>query len=144
MVARLEVVIFKRSLLATHRVSSLATFWSSCCLFHPSSHSRAPPVQDYSKWSWDSSFAIVVAAFSMGARHLRVSTADRCPNKFFSLCSKSLDGFSDRECDGPGSHTALARQIFYYLLWPSLFTFGGSTWLQNIAINLGGKRSQLT
>jgi hypothetical protein len=51
----------------------------------------------------------------MGARHLRVSTVDRCADKFFSLCSKWMYGFSDRECDSPGSQTALAWEIVYYL-----------------------------
>lgn len=106
--ARLEVVIFGRYLrvssgqfLACNRVSSLVTFCvrrsissMGCHLLCPTSHPSAPPVQGLSKWSWQSSSAIVVAAYSMGARHLRVSDVPKSEQVFLTLLEVAGRTFS--------------------------------------------------
>jgi hypothetical protein len=87
-----KLLIFQRytsSLVTVPRLSHfvLASHISSlgCHLPRPTSHSSGPPVQGLSKWSWPSSSAIVVAAYSMGARHLRVSDVPESEQVFLTL-----------------------------------------------------------
>jgi len=74
--------------LASH-ISSLG-----CQLPRPTSHASGPPVQGLSKWSWPSSSAIVVAAYSMGARHLRVSDVPKSEQVFLTLLEVAGRTFS--------------------------------------------------
>jgi hypothetical protein len=87
-----KLLIFQRytsSLVTVPRLSHfvLASHISSlgCHLPRPTSHASGPPVQGLSKWSWPSSSAIVVAAYSMGARHLRVSDVPKSEQVFLTL-----------------------------------------------------------
>jgi hypothetical protein len=96
-----KLLIFQRytsSLVTVPRLSHfvLASHISSlgCHLPRPTSHASGSPVQGLSKWSWQSSSAIVVAAYSMGARHLRVSDVPKSEQVFLTLLEVAGRTFS--------------------------------------------------